>query len=168
MRCSEVQQKLDLFATQEVESSMRERIEDHLESCAECREALVKLRRFADLVSASPTPPVPDGFAARVVAQAKQRQAIVTRSGRAPRVSSPSGWKRFESSAGTAAALVAGLVIGVFMGHQTWQPGGRQPSAATSQPADSLTDSSFEYLIEPGGHSLAQAYLGLTSGGEGE
>jgi anti-sigma factor RsiW len=163
MRCSEVQQKLDLFATGELESSMRERIEDHLESCAECRESLVKLRRFEDLVSATPAPPVPHGFADRVVAQARERQAIVTRSGRTPRVSSPSEWKRFESSAGTAAALVAGLVMGIFMGHQTWQPGGRQPSAATSQPADALADSSFEHLAKPGGDSLAQAYLGLTA-----
>lgn len=162
MRCSDVQQKLDLIATGELTHSVRDRMENHLESCADCREALAKLRRFQDLVTASPAPPVPNGFAARVIAQAKERRAIVTRSGRTPPVSR-SGWKRFEFSAGTAAAMVAGLLIGVFMGHETWRPGGRQPPAATAQPADPLAASGFEDLIEPGGDSLAQAYLGLTA-----
>ncbi len=163
MRCSDVQQKLDLFATQELAPSVRERIEEHLESCADCREALAKLRRFEDLVMASPTPPVPDGFAARVVAQAKERQAVVTRSGRMSRMPLWSRWKTFEFSAGTAVALVAGLLIGVFMGHETWRHGGRQSQAAANQPADPAGASGFEYLIEPGGDSLAQVYLGLTA-----
>lgn len=163
MRCSEVQQKLDLLATQELASSLRERMEDHLESCAECRKALAKLRQFEDLLTASPAPPVPHGFAARVVAQAKERQVTITRSGRMPRVSLRSRWKRFEFSAGTATALLAGLVIGVFMGHETWRPDGRQPPAAATRPTDPLAASGFEYLIEPGGDSLAQAYLGLTA-----
>lgn len=163
MRCSEVQQKLDLFATGELAHSVRERIEDHSESCAECRKALAKFRRFEDLLTASPAPPVPHGFAARVVAQAEERQAIVTRSGCVSRVSLRSRWKRFEFSAGTAAALLAGLVIGVFIGHETWRPDGRQPPSATPWPADPLVASGFEYLIDPGRDSLAQAYLGLTA-----
>jgi len=116
-----------------------------------------------DLLTVSPAPPIPDGFAARVVAQAKERQATITRSGRMPRVSLRSRWKRFEFSAGTAAALVAGLVIGVFMGHETWRPGRRQPPAVATRPADPLAASGFEYLVEPGGNSLAQAYIGLTA-----
>lgn len=50
-------------------------------------------------------------------------------------------------------------MLGVFMGHATWQP-----SVAAAQPVDPLAASSFEYLVEPGGDSLAQAYLQLTSG----
>ena len=163
MRCSDVQRKLDLFATQELAQSVSENLEDHLKSCADCREALEKLRRFEDLVSASPTPPVPDGFAARVVAQAKERQAIVTRSDRMPRVSLRSGWKRFEFSTGTAAALAAGLMVGLFMGHETWKAAAQNPQAPTAQAAAPLAASGLEYLVEPGGDSLAQAYLGLTA-----
>jgi len=157
MRCSEVKQKLDLLATRDLAQSERERIEDHLKSCADCRAALARVRRFEELLTVSPAPPVPDGFAARVVAQAKERQAIATRSGRIPWVSLRSRWKRFEFSVGTAIALAAGLVIGVFMGHETWRPG------AATGPADPLAASGFEYLIEPGGDSLAQAYLELTA-----
>ena len=163
MRCSEVQQKLDLFATQELTHSVRERIEDHLESCAECREALAKLRRFEDLLTVSPAPPVPDGFAARVVAGAKERQAIVNRMGRMPRVSLRSRWKGLEFSAGTAAALATGLMLGLFMGHQTWRAAVHHEQAPAAQAVDPLAASGFEYLVEPNGDSLAQTYLGLTA-----
>ena len=151
MRCSGVQRQLDLFATHELASSMRERIEDHLASCAECREALAMLRRFEDLLTASPAPPVPNGFAARVVAQAKERQAIVSRSGQTPRASSAFRWKRLKFSVGTAAALVAGLIIGIFMGHETWRSDGRKPPSAAARPTEPLAASGFDYLIEPGG-----------------
>lgn len=163
MRCSEVQQKLDLFATQELAPSVRERIEGHLESCEDCRKALAKLRRFEDLLTASPAPPVPDGFSARVVARAKERQAIVTRSDRMPRVSLRSRWKRLEFSAGTAAALATGLIVGLFMGHETWKAAAQHSKASAAQAVDPLAASGFEYLVEPGGDSLARAYLGLTA-----
>jgi hypothetical protein len=65
-------------------------------------------------------------------------------------------------SAGTAAALAAGLIIGIFMGHETWPPVGQQALDARTGLADPLAASGFEYLVEPGGDSLAQAYLGLT------
>lgn len=162
MRCPDVQQKLDLFVTQELTHAVRERIEAHLESCDQCRETLARVRRFEDLLTAAPAPPVPDGFAARVVAQAKERRAT-TRSGRMPRVSLRSGWKRFDLSVGTVASLVAGLLIGALMGHETWRSGGRQAIVPANRPADTLAASGFEYLIEPGGDSLAQAYIGLTS-----
>ena len=163
MRCDEVQQRLDLYATKELPHAVRERIEAHLESCDVCREALARVRRLEDLFTGSPAPPVPDGFAARVVAQAEERQAIVTSSSRMPRPSLRSTWKRFQFSAGTAAALVGGLLIGLFMGHGTWRSFGRQPPATATRPADPVAASGFEYLIEPGGDSLAQAYLGLTA-----
>jgi anti-sigma factor RsiW len=163
MRCGEVQQRLDLYATKELPHAVRERIDAHLEACDQCREALAKLRRFEDLLSATPAPPVPDGFAARVVAQAKERQARVPAGPRSPRGRSGVVWQRIRVSVGTAIALATGLLIGVFMGHETWRPGGRQPPAASTRPADPSAASGFEYLIEPGGNSLAQAYLGLTA-----
>lgn len=160
MRCSEVQQKLDLYATKELTHAVRERIEAHLESCDRCREALARVRRFEDLLTAAPAPPVPDGFAARVVAQAKERQAIVARSEPVPPVPF---WKRFEFSAGTAAALAAGLMIGVFLGHETWQTAAQHSPAPSTQPGDVLVASGFDLLGESRGDSLAEAYLQLTS-----
>jgi len=163
MRCREVQHKLDLFATQELTSSECEGIEAHLESCAGCREALWRLRRLEDLLAASPVPPVPEGFAARVVAQVKEQQTIAA-ARRSPRSRLVRlAWKRIRFSAATAAALAAGLMLGLFMGRDTWWSGTEGPSAAANQPAELLAASGFDDLVEPGGDSLAQAYLGLTT-----
>ena len=163
MRCSEVQQKLDLFTTQELAPSVRARILTHLESCAECREALARLRRLGNLLAASPAPPVPEGFASRVVARAKEQQPVAATRRPAPTRSSRLAWNRLRFAAGTAAALAVGLVLGMFMGHETWRPVGQQALDATTRPADLLAASGFDYLVEPGGDSLAQAYVGLTT-----
>jgi hypothetical protein len=49
------------------------------------------------------------------------------------------------------------------MGHTTWRSGGEHPPPAATQPTDPLAASRFELLVEPGGDSLAQAYVQLTT-----
>ena len=163
MRCREVQQKLDLFATSELAPSVRERVEAHLESCADCRQSLERLRQLEELIAALPVPLVPEAFAARIVTRAKEQQSLAARSESTPHGLLRPAWKRLGVSAATAAALAAGLAIGVFMEHDMWQPGGRQESAATTGSADPLAASGLGQLVEPGGASLAQAYISLTS-----
>jgi len=163
MRCREVQHKLDLFVTQELTYSECEKVQAHLESCAGCREALLRLRRLEDLLAASPAPPVPEGFANRVIAQVKAQQATAA-ARRAPRFPlARLAWKRICFSAATAAALAAGLMLGLFMGRDTWRSGAERSTGAASQPAHLLAASGFDDLVEPGGNSLAKAYLGLTT-----
>jgi hypothetical protein len=53
-------------------------------------------------------------------------------------------------------------MLGGYLGNQTW--GGAPPSAV--EQADPLASSGLEQLFEPGGDSLAQAYLALTAGGD--
>jgi anti-sigma factor RsiW len=162
MRCSQVQQKLDPLTTQELTSSERERIEAHLQSCAGCHDALARLRRLEKLLAASPAPPVPEGFAAQVVARAKEQQAAVPRRAPRPRFARPAR-NRIRFAAATAAALTAGLMLGLFMGRETWRSDFQRPSAPTSQPADLLVASGLDALVEPGGGSLAQTYLQMTT-----
>ena len=163
MRCREVQQKLDLFATSELAPSERERVEAHLESCADCRQSLERLRQLENLLATSLAPPIPESFAARVFTRAKEQQLIAAHSESTARVLLRPAWKRLGVSAATAAALAAGLTLGVFMGHDTWQSGTRQKPTATTGSDDPLAASGFGQLVEPGGASLAQAYIGLTS-----
>jgi len=54
-------------------------------------------------------------------------------------------------------------MVGLFMGHGTWKAASQHSQAPAAQAADPLAASGFEYLVEPGGDSLAQAYLGLTA-----
>lgn len=163
MRCREVQQKLGSLGTREIASSVRERIEGHVRSCAECREAQARLRRFEDLLTAAPAPPVPEGFAARVVARAKEQQVDVARSKPVRHLSLRAAWTRFELAAGTAAALAAGVSFGVFLGYQTWQSAAQHSSTVATQSAELLASSGFDLLAESRGDSLAETYLQLTS-----
>jgi hypothetical protein len=71
-------------------------------------------------------------------------------------------WARFESFAGIAAALAAGLVVGGLMGGDAWRTDRQQEIASANGLADPLVASGFDHLVEPGGDSLALAYLSLT------
>ena len=167
MRCRAVQEKLNLYAAGELLPSVGAQIESHLQACPTCRKELAKLRQLETLLRAVTTPPVPEGFAVRVLAQAKERALAAV----APRPLARRGallsWERLGRWMGATTALAAGLMLGVFMGHATWQAAGPQQPVAVAQLVDPLATSSFEYLIEPGGDSLAQAYLQLTSGPDG-
>lgn len=163
MRCRAVQEKLNLHATGELPPSLGARIESHLQACPACRKELAKLRKLEALLRTATTPPVPEGFAGRVLAEAKKRApATVAARPLARRVALLS-WERLGRWMGAAAALAVGLMLGVFMEHATWRAAGLRPSVAAAQPVDPLAASSFEHLVEPGGDSLAQTYLQLTS-----
>ncbi len=164
MRCQTVRQKLEAYAAAEVAPQVRQRIEGHLQSCSGCREALACQRELEALIRSVPALPVPDGFAGRLMAEARLR-------GELPRPVSHSGWKplgwlgpqRLRLGAGTAAALAAGLLIGGLMGSQTWQrwavrigPGDQVVEA------DPVGASGFSFLTGLGDRSLGEAYLGLT------
>ena len=164
MRCQTVRQKLEAYAAAEVPPQVRERIEGHLQSCSECREALARQKELEALIRNVPAPPVPDGFAGRVMARAHVR-------GELPRPVSTSEWnpfrrlgrERLRLGAGTAAALAAGLLIGGLMGWQT-----RQRSAVRSVAGDQMVEtdpvaaSGLSFATGLGGKSLGEAYLGLT------
>ena len=88
-----------------------------------------------------------------------------------PRPLSRSGWtplgwlgpQRLRLGAGTAAALAAGLLIGGFMGRQTWQPSAVQIGAGNQVvEADPVGASGLSFLTSLGDKSLGEAYLGLT------
>ena len=162
MRCRDVQQNLDLLIRQELMPPVRERIEVHLRGCPRCREELARLRRLADLLAAAPVPPVPEGFAGRVIERARHEalpDAAAVVVGR--RVGRRLG-RRVRIAASTAAALAGGLLLGGFLGNQTWEGA---PPAGVAQ-ADPLAESGLGQLAEPGGDSLARAYLALTADGD--
>ena len=121
MRCQTVRQKLEAYAAQELTPQVRERIEGHLQSCSRCREALARQKELEALIRSVPAPPVPDGFAGRVMARARVRGESLARLSFRVESSRLVGAQRLRLAMGTAAALAAGLLIGGLMGWQTWQ-----------------------------------------------
>ena len=162
MRCRDVQSKLDLSVRQELTSAESVQMEAHLASCPSCRQTLAKLRRLEDLLVAAPVPPIPEGFAERVVAQARAQQAAS--SGRTLDSRVPVR-ARLRSSTGIAAALAAGLLLGLFMGRDTWRSGAGRQAVAANQRTNLLVAAGFESLVEEGGDPLVQSYLSLTMAG---
>jgi anti-sigma factor RsiW len=163
MRCDRAQALMDRYVNEGLPAREREPFEIHLHDCRVCQQQLENLQALVAVLRSDPSPPVPQGFVGRVMARAKEREAIVARTRPVSTEASRSMWKRFESLAGIAAALAAGLMVGVFMGDEAWRADRQQGIASATRPADPRVASGFEYLVNPGGDSLAQAYLGLTA-----
>lgn len=177
MQCRRVREQLerDLVLEQSVlPTTDRERLESHLKRCATCRRELSRLRRLHELLTAAPVPPMPDGFAGRVVARAKALP-----SGPAPRrpalarLVKSTAWRRVRSTARTAAAVAVGLALGAFLAGDVLQNGvapgwGVAPGPASEGRQDeSLAGSGLGRIAIDYDDSLAQAYLELTSGYDG-
>ncbi|MDD4787657.1 MAG: zf-HC2 domain-containing protein [Pirellulales bacterium] len=165
MRCREAQSKLDRFVAQELTSAERAQVGAHLASCAACRRALASLRWLQEILADAPAPPIPGGFADRIVARARTQQAATARSNRASRFEQ-SAWKTIHFSAARAAALAAGLLLGLLMGRDTWRASAGPQAVAAAQQTDLLAAAGLEPLVESGGDSLAHSYIRLTLVGE--
>ena len=169
MNCARAEALIDRHVNEGLTPDERESLEIHLRECrgggggGGCQQQLENLQRLLSILRSDLSPPVPEGFADRVMARAGEQEAIITPARSLSHEESPSIWKRLESFAGVTAALAAGLIVGIFMGNEAWRADRQQPIVSTTQPAEPSEASDFEYLIDPPGNSLAQAYLGLTT-----
>ena len=166
MRCEEVQSSLTAYSSGELPTDVREAVQAHLGRCALCRAALVGIDALASVMASAKTPPVPAGFAARVMAEARsQRSAAVS-----------AGWNplkrlRLASApmrAAAAAVLLIGLGAGLLMG---WTSGPAVVSpdrAETTSQADFLDTYQLEALGDAHEGSLADSYFALVSIDNGE
>ncbi len=162
MRCKAVLAKLDRLNRQELAPRMRERVEAHLSGCADCRRHAAGQERLATLLTSLPQPPaVPEGFGDRLMAAARRRpgrQSVPGSLGRLRWLSPPVSIGRKVAQAMT---LAAGLLIGVFMGHQTWRSA-HSPSPQSTVPPDPVAIYELDSLTDAPSGSLVQSYLMLT------
>ena len=101
MRCEDVTTRLDAYAAGEIPPALAAKLAAHLESCESCRQSLGRLKRLAAVLGQASAPPVPVGFAYRVMAKARGRRAVAASAGfrsRRCRMASPRGlWQRRET-----------------------------------------------------------------------
>ncbi|MBI4662984.1 MAG: zf-HC2 domain-containing protein [Verrucomicrobia bacterium] len=122
MRCAAVRKELNRYLDAELAPKAREEVERHLTACPACREALAQLQGVSGLWAALETPRMPEGFADRVMREARQR------TGSRPRQAWHWPWLRWwwEQSlamrAAAASTVVAGLAVGVIMGGGLFRP----------------------------------------------
>jgi anti-sigma factor RsiW len=164
VRCATVRDSLNAFVDAELPAELSEEMATHLQCCQSCRQLWTRLRQLGAIIQAAPASSLPDGFAGRVLSQARQRvtSPLPTRRASFPFL------LRWQSvpliqRAAAAAVLVIGLSSGVLMG---WQTGSNQ--AATGRDAapafdDPVVVFNLDYLGGDPNGSLPQAYLMLVS-----
>jgi anti-sigma factor RsiW len=171
MRCEVVTKSLDLFLTQTLAPALRDELESHLASCTACRERLERLERLAAVFAADARIlPVPAGFRDRVMSRAQDRTSrdgAIHRPARTLR----DWWASLPLPVrvGWAASLAAGLLIGTFLGRQTWNIADQGSTLATSSSrSDTGALGELDYLTDSPGDPLAQTFLALTRGETGK
>jgi hypothetical protein len=73
MRCKKVLSHLNAYADHELSSSLSREIDDHLRDCGTCQIQFERILQVGDSLDALGVLPVPDGFADRVMAEARNR-----------------------------------------------------------------------------------------------
>jgi len=165
MRCEDVTTRLDAYAAGELQPALAAKLAAHLDLCESCQQSLHRLKRLAAVLGQASVPPVPDGFAARIMAKARNRRVSVASAGW-----NPLRWWRLVPApmhAAAAAVLVIGLAVGLLMSWTTLPAGQAAPGQATVQ-ADPLAPYNVDYLTDAPDGSLAQTYLALVSTPAGE
>lgn len=169
MHCDHVRERLSAYMDTEVGHHMRAQIDEHLAACENCREALARLRQVDAFLGSAPAPCASEGFAGRVMAEARQHAAGWRQPPREP-WSSLRWWasSSVPMRAAAAAVLMVGLAAGAFMGRDTWQPPAPR-SAASTQSTDTNVAGVYnlDYLSGAPSGSLAHVFVTLVSAQNG-
>jgi len=112
MRCKKIISYLNAYVDGELPKRMRCIVESHLMACESCRGRVEDIRRMDELFQGTlPVPPVPDGLAARIMAEARRRQtACAPKRSLAPLEWSPFRWIAELSTPMRLAACVTVLL----------------------------------------------------------
>ncbi len=150
MLCEEVRARLNAYMDTELPETATQEIEEHLRACAGCNAALEQLRKADSLLDVDVPPPVPHGFADRVMAAANTKE-------QGPASSPVPLW---PSLLRIAAAVLIGLGIGGWMASDLW----RDSEASTATARIDVSEAySLDALADAPNGSLADSYLSLAS-----
>jgi anti-sigma factor RsiW len=161
MWCLTVKRKLNALLDAELTAAERTPIKEHLRECASCREALDRLRGVEAALAQTPAPPpVPGGFAERLMARTARRAEQASHRPVVVRL-----WPSFSPAMRVAAAamLALGIGLGALMGWNLSRTPSKPSRLAAS--ADPNVVYGVDYLSEAPSGSLADAYLTLASAG---
>jgi len=96
MSCSEIREDLGAYLDGELDAARRSELASHLDSCADCRAELERLRRLSGLLRGLPQERAPEGLARRIVG------ALALGS-----------WRGWTGALGAAAAIALAAVVGL-------------------------------------------------------
>jgi anti-sigma factor RsiW len=120
MKCEEITELLPDYLQENLPAEQRELIEQHLATCAECRDDVAIWNKLSLLPQEQPSPALRERFDAMLQAYRSGRDDLRTTSpSHESRVSFWDAFRWLRSPAGTVAWTMAVLVLGVYIGtHQ--------------------------------------------------
>jgi len=160
MDCKRFEKHLNAYVDGAVPPALQAAMQTHTASCPACRRKIEALTQIGDVLRAAvPLPPVPEGFANRVMARAAAEKPPVPLR-LVPWLPSFEWWQEMTSPtrAAAAALLVTGIGLGAFMG---WDTGRLQESSVGEIQTDSVVQYKLDFFEEAPAGSLAQVYLAL-------
>ena len=159
MRCAAVNKRLNAYLDGELSPATADSVREHLRTCSRCAEAREELKRVNGLLAAFEAAEARPGLAQRIRAVAEARPAAVIRLDLARA-------ERFGlvlERAAAAAALLAGVMLGVIMGNAASQFRAGSDRMAVS--SSFRFDASVDPLSAVPAGSVADIVLGAQSGG---
>lgn len=161
MNCGRCRKRMGAYVDRAVLPTVRAEMDEHLATCASCRAEMEAVEKLGDVLRAgSPPGPIPEGFAARVMARADGEEEARRR------ISWPwvQSWAWRETTAGpvraaAAAVLVVGLAIGGLMGWDLSRA--RRGGGSPAGDAKEVAAYSLDYLGDAPDGSLAQVVLAM-------
>ena len=160
MDCKKVLSRLHAYLDGELPLKLFCDIEEHLSTCRSCSSQIERIRQVNDIFESLPIPPLPEQFAARIMAKAQSNIASAKRK----KAFFPYTWQPFQwlsdlsapmRLAASAVVLMACL-MGIYMSKELSQPRNFQNLTAQTENLEG-----FEWFNPTPPTSLGSAYLAL-------
>ena len=160
MRCKKIISYLNAYVDGELPERQRFIVEAHLTTCEACRRRLEELRGIGELFQGTlSVPTMPDGLAARIMAEARRKQPT----GIPGRRSLLLDWNLLEWIAGLSApmrlATCATVLLAVVMG---WSLVGRWPAQEGLNREQGRNLYGLEWFAPAPPDSIGSVYIAMT------
>jgi len=159
MDCKRFERNINAYVDGALSSTLHVAMQTHAASCPACRREMESLMQMGNVLhDAVPVPPVPEGFAGRVMARAAAIEAS------APIrlvawLPSFEWWQEMARPTRAAAVLAVGLALGAIMGWDANRNGLNPPPVVAK--ADTMAAYNLDYLGDAPAGSLAQVVMTL-------
>ncbi|HQN20286.1 MAG TPA: zf-HC2 domain-containing protein [Syntrophobacteraceae bacterium] len=165
MNCKEVLSRLQVYVDGEMPAGLMREMDKHLDVCPSCRGQVERIRAVGNILGSLSVPPLPEGFSARVMAEARRRAPVAEkRKSFFPMDWQPLRWLLDLSVPMRLAAstvVLLACLLGMFMSRELSLSGNQRTSVAETESLDG-----FEWFSPTPPTSLGSAYITLAQAGE--
>jgi anti-sigma factor RsiW len=160
MNCKEILSRLHAYVDGEVPVRLMRKMDEHLDACPSCRSQVARMRQVDDMVDSLAVPPLPEGFSARVMAEARRRALPAPGTGPLLGIDwMPLRWfadLTVPMRLAACAMVLLACLLGMFMSRDLSLSGSPWTTVADAENLDG-----FEWFSPTPPTSLGSAYLTL-------